>query len=1368
MPSIASSFFLFDHNVHVEFAGDGAPPGTGSLSAGATGGAGAGASGSTSTSPRVAAPSAGSFTRVASTPKYFGNPLGNPAGAAPAGAVARVGSKRSASGASPLSPAAAPASLITRLASKSKDALAAAALSSATSHDGTGSVTRTASKPQGLDSASSAAASARVVTRIESKPRGDPQAIARGAAVPAVAGASAAGAGASPATAVADADVPVPALSAEACKDMLAQLGKADASVEALSAACAATQAAAESEANRELLAREGAIPVLLAVLRRHAAVASVVQAALSALAHLARSSVVKTLLASEAEGAVLLVLELLTRHSGSAGVTAQAARLLGNTATEEATGVAVAKAGVVPALASALRAHEESALAVEMCVYALYALTLFGGESLEELTRHEAAGLAIVSALRRHEASEAIVREALHTLAAFAAVEPNKASLASSGAVQLVVAAARRHEANASVVAESLSALCNLAAVSHDTQLQLAREGAIAVVCAALRRHDRVGLVVEHCLAALANLVSGAYKEVEEPLTKDEALPLIIAAMHRHEDHAGVVRRGLGALVNLAACADGAKRLMQLNALPIIVAALRRHPDDAGVVDRGLGALCNLGLADVGAEPALVRADVVPVIAQALHKHGSCTKLVFSGLLLLSLIAGPDEGAALIVRDGAVQSIIAAMRRHEDDSDIIQYSMRTLAFVAMDDNDYKSVLAREGSVAVIVAALQRHAEVEGVVRRGLLALKCLASDADIQTLIVREGARDVVLAAVRRHDAVAQLVVEGIGCLVYLLRDDDSRQALILKGLIPTLVAAVRQHEGDEMLVEYALTGLHFLAASSAETAELLVRDGAVQAVIAALLRHAAACDAATLALETLHNLCVRNDCARAALLVREGAIPAIVSAMRQQEDNAEVILAAVSLLDVFAQKASTGNSASPESASESDSDRNTVLQGMREGAVTALSCALHRHADHDGVKCFALQALHALRPSTAVTGSSAHGGAGAAGGAGSSATPAGMARGLGRDLAYLTRPPFTALRTEAWTVFTVTSALPPNLRSLGKGVSMEYAEQLFVTVAAPDASDAASGPSTAGSASGSSSSSGSASVPTILVFVEALDAEDQPLRKPLSAGERLLLCAAETHVPPGSSSLQRFIDMGVSPKTAATGSEAAAAAGIRADSAPPEAVTAWVTPPDAGDEDEAEITLAIASVKLTPVATACATSESGGTGRRTVSYVISLASCPIPIIVRARFTIITNLELLPPTTSCAAVELSPPVCVQQPWHVAVSTAVAGSYNRLKAYAHLCMPTMSSSHVRSDICHAVAQTYSDGTAPSGFLTNVFLLPSSLLRCNCRPRPRCLTPAADSCPSRMPTSLRSRQAPGMSICTTTAGPRARWATRASC
>lgn len=244
-------------------------------------------------------------------------------------------------------------------------------------------------------------------------------------------------------------------------------------------------------------------------------------------------------------------------------------------------------------------------------------------------------------------------------------------------------------------------------------------------------------------------------------------------------------------------------------------------------------------------------------------------------------------------------------------------------------------------------------------------------------------------------------------------------------------------------------------------------------------------------------------------------------------------------------------------------------------------------------------------------------------------------------RDLAYFSRPPFTALCAASsasdgaagsgsassgssgggWSKAVLTSAMPPGATA-DDMIRMPLTEQVFVTVAAPD-----------GGATGAAGGE-----PLLFAFMELLDASGAALSRPLSTG-RLLLCATETHIPAGSSTPERIPEWEVSPKAGAAAAApaagkkptAGAAAGAGAGASKPIWVADFVTPPEKG----APIALPVGCVKLNPV-------FSGPGDVRT--FAICAANCPVPGVVRSRLTIVTNLRLVPPVDGGRAIAVSPP----------------------------------------------------------------------------------------------------------------------------
>ena len=159
-------------------------------------------------------------------------------------------------------------------------------------------------------------------------------------------------------------------------------------------------------------------------------------------------------------------------------------------------------------------------------------------GGDLTRLTEYgraftSAGGIeSAVSALRRHQASPAVLEHTLHTARVLARDEHNRVEFGSSGGVEAVVAAMRSHGSSVTVQEHGCRAMCNLS-YSDSNHEAITSSGGVEAVVAAMQFHSGCETVQEQGCAVLHNLALA--RGGKKVVSKGGAKQVAQAALRAH-----------------------------------------------------------------------------------------------------------------------------------------------------------------------------------------------------------------------------------------------------------------------------------------------------------------------------------------------------------------------------------------------------------------------------------------------------------------------------------------------------------------------------------------------------------------------------------------------------------------------------------------------------------------------------------------------------------------------------------------------------------------------------------------------------------------------------------------------------------------
>ena len=484
-------------------------------------------------------------------------------------------------------------------------------------------------------------------------------------------------------------------------------------------------------------------------------------------------------------------VLAVLVRHAGVASIACVGLEVLAVCATEPH----IRQHLLVPhvdTLASYLTAHSYERGVV------LSALTLLGHVAIdsqgcprERLLPHVPA---VLTSLRRYFDAPDVEAAALRCLRGVFLAWHRVPLHAAADAVTAMLACFDRH----AVVTVALTFLRNAASIDEHRGALLVHVGAAA---AAMALGERVPELVAACLGFLheqSSVVDGRAVVMQH-------VGDAVAAMRRHTAVEAVVAPGLCLLRNLALCDDNHVPLMAH--VDCVVAVMREHINMRPVVGPGLQFLCNMAACEGNGTALVAHADVVVRCAVL---HSLCASAMGAGLGFLSALARNSPNQVLLLRHvETVTSLMDKLDFHihtQSPRDLCAAAfctgMEFLGNVSLAFENRQHLLSRADYVTNVMDNVQywrSRFELDDtlVVEQGLRFLCNLAGRVENRSRLIEYG--NSIVTAMTVYPDSDRVAFFGVSCLYALSLVPANVPLMQENGVAAVVTTAVARHGAFE-----------------------------------------------------------------------------------------------------------------------------------------------------------------------------------------------------------------------------------------------------------------------------------------------------------------------------------------------------------------------------------------------------------------------------------------------------------------------------------------------------------------------------------------------------------------------------------------
>lgn len=670
-----------------------------------------------------------------------------------------------------------------------------------------------------------------------------------------------------------------------------------------LSALILAANCAAVSQ-NVARMISDGTINDVIALAKAHPLNEKILAAAVKTLALLATSEeAIRRMIEA---GAAEIVVESVLAHMDNIAELSVALGLLSTLAVDEESVYKLLAAGSIDAIIEAMRTHHDKPEILTLCIGALCAL-LINEDVAKQIGEKGAIPLAVKS-LRDHYANEGLCEVVIVLLESLASLPANAQQMLDRqlGLVDLINWLLTTYPDNATIIDSGKKLLSTLAEIVAEQE----RKRALPIVA------DNVILDELKTDALMAGFLQPEGKQVEfmhdvfqlaqnasnaQLMVSRGGLQSLASVLLDCGDDDSLFYAASSAFLSLAEAAGDSQLFEEPQLLQALCAMMKASETHRTPME----------LADLTKVISTVaKMKFKPELVQELLKHEPISSLfnilfksddpmlLAQACRLLGKLSNNEEAVSLMAQLANLAELIASMRRHMNNEEYLKYAVYLLGNLAVND-DLKNAIGREGGIQVILQAVDKHLGSQGLIENAMYALAGLSfgSAVNVSFIVACQGI-ELILSAMTRHGTSAELLESAVSTLCNLCYGNDQYKDMIAKSNgVNGIVEAVRNNFSSLDLLMTCFRTLGNLAYNP-KNISIIVKSGAVQGIVAGMTVHSDSSDLIDVAIRVIANLAAGLDAESAAIMLEEGAVRAIVEAALRFSANLDLEFAALGCL--------------------------------------------------------------------------------------------------------------------------------------------------------------------------------------------------------------------------------------------------------------------------------------------------------------------------------------------------------------------------------------------------------------------------------------------------------------------------------------
>lgn len=367
-------------------------------------------------------------------------------------------------------------------------------------------------------------------------------------------------------------------------------------------------------------------------------------------------------------------------------------------------------------------------------------------------------AGAAMVSGLRQHKKSAAVVSRTSYAIHYLAQGDNNVSWLGACGTCEAIIPALDLHtEGNAVVAHMGCRAIGSLAYHDEGNINKLKSAGVAALLSTALKTHISNANVAEHSCRAIYNLCLNS--SIVSEFGHLGVCECIVNAANIHKEHGGVVTYAVLAIGSLAVKRKNEKvnnanmrKLVSSGAIELVLEAATSFPNSAAVLrSTGLAIASLARLETYSGKLGALGAPRVILRILASHKDNpDVTGAMFSAVNSLCQV---EANRMVFASNGIIAIVFAALFSHEKSSLLVAEGFRILSTVAVDSACRKEMVS-ENQLKLVTRVIKLHEKLEFPSKWGATFIFTLADNDEVRATMGRQRACEVLISVLAKNSA--------------------------------------------------------------------------------------------------------------------------------------------------------------------------------------------------------------------------------------------------------------------------------------------------------------------------------------------------------------------------------------------------------------------------------------------------------------------------------------------------------------------------------------------------------------------------------------------------------------------------------------
>lgn len=344
------------------------------------------------------------------------------------------------------------------------------------------------------------------------------------------------------------------------------------------------------------------------------------------------------------------------------------------------------------------------------------------------------------------------------------------------------------------------------------------------------------------------------------------------------------------------------------------LVRVFKRFPQNEVVVARAMSVLKKFGSVEDFVIPA-VESDIVGRVIATMTLHMNSKAVVGDAVILLGNLSLNDYVKELIRMEEGVKviSLVMLNELHQDDAAILDKCCYCLANLAVDNVENVREIIAGGALASTISCMERFRNNSDLLDSGTVVLSNLCAGGEEHRRAIAEAGAVRALVSIIEHQ-----------CDEERARGEKQQQQQEQGSNASAAAAAASLQVMQDCLRALGNLGLH------ADTIPLMLRDGAVHALVRSVDDMARHPSVVTLSVSVLGNLAANCDTDQVAVMARDGGVAAVVRASRALPDHVDVQKAFFGSLANFAKAPVNADSAVDQAVMEAVTHVRSVMERL------------------------------------------------------------------------------------------------------------------------------------------------------------------------------------------------------------------------------------------------------------------------------------------------------------------------------------------------------------------------------------------------------------------------------------------------------